>query len=172
MPAKRHSFDENRLPETIVADSSFLFDAVMDTGAGRHERAIGFARRLRDSNCMVVYSSLIFLEAPQCWRRMYARGALLPDRIESDLTRDRINAVRKADDALNDLLTSFLRRRVAIDRPLMRVASRLVATFNLKAHDALVVAVAHALGVPHIASFDRDFRRVDGIELWDGSLSS
>ena len=143
----------------------------MDTGAGRHERAITFAGRLRDSNCIVVYSSLIFLEAPQCWRRMYARGALLPDRIESDLTRDRINAFRKADDALNDLLTSFLRRRVAINRPLMRVASRLVATFNLRAHDALVVAVAHALSVPHIASFDRDFRRVDGIELWDGTLS-
>lgn len=168
MPAKRHSFDENRLPETIVADSSFLFDAVMETGAGRHERAMSFARRLRASNCIVVYSSLIFLEAPQCWRRMYARGALLPDRIESDLTGNRINAFRKADDALNDLLTSFLRRRVAINRPLLRVASRLVATFNLKAHDALVVAVAHALGVPHIASFDRDFRRVDGIELWDG----
>ena len=99
---------------------------------------------------------------------MYARGALLPDHIERDLATDRISAFRKADDALNDLLTSFLRRRLAINRPLMRVASSLVATFNLKAHDALVVAVAYALGVPHIASFDRDFRRVDGIELWDG----
>ena len=144
----------------------------MDTGAGRHERAMSFAGRLRDSNCIVVYSSLIFIEAPQCWRRMYARGSLVSDHIEGDPISDRINAFRKADGALNDLLTSFLRRRVGINRPLMRVASRLVATFNLKAHDALVVAVAHALGVPHIASFDRDFRRVDGIELWDGSLPS
>ena len=91
--------------------------------------------------------------------------------MESDPTKDRINAFAKADDALSDLLTSFLRRRVAINRPLMRAASRLVATFNLKAHDALVVAVAQALHVPHIASFDRDFRRVDGIELWDGLLT-
>jgi predicted nucleic acid-binding protein len=53
----------------------------------------------------------------------------------------------------------------------MRAAASLVATFNLKAHDALVVAIAREIGVPHIVSFDRDFRRVDGIELWDGPLS-
>jgi predicted nucleic acid-binding protein len=168
--AKRHSFDENLLPQTIVADSSFLFDAVMDTGAGRYERAISFAGRLRDSNCIVVYSSLIFLEAPQCWRRMYARGLLLPDHIENDVTRDRINAFRKADNALNDLLTSFLRRRFVISRRLMKAASVLVARFNLSAHDALIVAVAHESRVPHLVTFDRDFRRVDWIELWDGLL--
>lgn len=72
---------------------------------------------------------------------------------------------------LNELLASFRLRRVAISRRLMRAAASLVATFNLKAHDALVVAIAREIGVPHIVSFDRDFRRVDGIELWDGPLS-
>jgi hypothetical protein len=127
LPAKRHSFDENRLPGTIVADSSFLFDAVMDSGAGRHERAMSFAGRLRDSNCIVVYSSAIFLEAPQCWRRMYARGFLVSNEPGGDLATDRITAFRKADDQLDELLASFRRRRIAISRRLMSAASRLVA---------------------------------------------
>lgn len=37
-------------------------------------------------------------------------------------------------------------------------------------HDSLVVAVAFDLGVPDVAATDRDFRSVDGLELWDGLL--
>jgi predicted nucleic acid-binding protein len=170
LPANRHSFNEDRLPEQIIVDSSFLFDAVMETDQGRHEPALGFAQRLRASNCVLVYSSLIFIEAPQCWRRMYARGLLVPNQQGHDVVSDRINAFNKADNLLNELLASFRRRRVAISGRLMSAASRLVAMLNLKAHDALVVAIAHEIGVPDIASFDRDFRRVDGVELWDGLL--
>jgi predicted nucleic acid-binding protein len=82
---------------------------------------------------------------------------------------DRITAFRTADDQLEELLASFRRRRIAISRRLMSAASRLVAIFNLKAHGALVLAVAQELGILDIASFDRGFRHVDGIELWDGS---
>ena len=52
----------------------------------------------------------------------------------------------------------------------MEAASDMVARFDLNAHDGLVAALARDLGVSHIASLDRDFRRVDAIDLWDGLL--
>jgi len=88
----------------------------------------------------------------------------------ADPTTDRVNAFIEADNALNDLLGSFLRRRVGISKRLMSAASILVAEFNLSSHDALLIAVARETRVQHLVSFDRDFRRVDGIELWDGLL--
>ena len=142
----------------------------METDQGRHQLALDFSQRLRASNCVVVYSSLIFIEAPQCWRRMYARGLFVSNEPSGDVVSDRINAFKKADNLLSELLASFRRRRIAITGRLMSAASRLVAVFNLKAHDALVVAIAREIGIPDIASFDRDFRRVDEIELWDGPL--
>ncbi len=75
-----------------------------------------------------------------------------------------------ADKLLADFLSAFACQEIAITKPLMLAASRLVANYDLSAHDALVVAVARELSVPHIASFDRDFRRLDGMELWDGLL--
>jgi predicted nucleic acid-binding protein len=41
-----------------------------------------------------------------------------------------------------------------------------VARYELNAHDALVSAVTLATPSPHLVALDRDFRRVDGIELW------
>jgi predicted nucleic acid-binding protein len=91
-------------------------------------------------------------------------------RTRASIGDDRIEAFGVADKLLADFLSAFGCQEIAITKPLMSAASRLVAHHDLSAHDALVLAVAQELSIPHIASFDRDFRRIDDIDLWDGLL--
>jgi predicted nucleic acid-binding protein len=51
----------------------------------------------------------------------------------------------------------------------MGTASDLAATYDLGSHDALIVAVARLTEVPDVIALDRDFRRVDGLHLWQPS---
>jgi predicted nucleic acid-binding protein len=118
----------------------------------------------------LIFTPLIFVEAPQCWRRLDALGAL-PSHISviglsEDVLRDR--AFRLAERALDRFLAAFNRQQIALTRALARIASQAVAKYNLGSHDAVVIAVSRYTHVAHIAALDRDFRRVDGIELWDG----
>jgi hypothetical protein len=92
LPAVRHAFTDNPLPAIIVADSSFILEALIDSGQGRHAPARAFANRLIQVNCLLLYSLLLFLEAPQCWRRLYRRGILVPSQRSIDPVTDRVNA--------------------------------------------------------------------------------
>jgi len=170
LPANRHAFTDNPLPKVVITDSSFIFESLIDAGQGRHRPARDFAERLRKANVPLVYSSLLFIEAPQCWRRLYARGVLRSTQKGIDPISDRINAFGEADVALNNFLAAFDRREIKITKRLMNAASELVARFHLSAHDAIVIAVSIDTGITDIVAIDNGFKRVDGIELWDGLL--
>jgi predicted nucleic acid-binding protein len=150
-----------------VVDSSFVFEALLDSGTGRHADSKSFAERLRNENSVLVYSSLIFLEAPQCWRRLYRRGSLVPGQRGIDQVADRQNAFAEADAQLARFLSTYSTRRVQISRKLLSLASTMAATYNLSSHDALIVAISWYSGVVDIAALDQGFQDVDGIELWD-----
>ena len=160
----------NPLPPVIVADSSFIFDALIDAGQGRHVPARNFANRLIAANSLLVYSSLLFLEAPQCWRRLYQRGWLVSKQKGLTPAADRRNAFLEANTSLEQFLASFNRHRVNITSSLMQSASDFAAYYELNSHDALVVAVLRDLGISNLAAIDRDFRPIDWLQLWDGLL--
>lgn len=171
MPANRHLFTDTPLPTEIVVDSSFVFHALIDdVRSGYHVPARGFAERLRGADVTLIYSSLIFLEAPQCWKRLYNTGALIPSQRGPNLASDRVNAFNEANTALQIFLSAFNRKEVRVTKNLMKSATALVAEFNLGSHDAIAIAISRA-GVPDIAALDRGFKNVDGIELWDGLLT-
>ncbi|MGH7813025.1 MAG: type II toxin-antitoxin system VapC family toxin [Candidatus Binataceae bacterium] len=171
MPAIRHAFTDEPVPRVIVADSSFIFHALFDDRQGYHLPARRFAERLRKANSLFVYSSLVFLEAPQCWRRLYRRGLLSPSQGSIDATTNRLNAFAESDATLEEFLAGFNKRRANISRSLLRKASVMAARYDLQSHDALVVALARDIGVSDLAAIDRGFRVVDGLELWDGLLN-
>jgi len=171
LPANRHLFTDRPLPTEIVVDSSFVFHALIEDGrSGYHIRARDFAQRLRLANAILIYSSLIFLEAPQCWKRLYNKGALVPSKRGSDLASDKASAFIEANTALQTFLSAFNRKEVRVTKQLMKSATLHVAEFNLGSHDAIAIAISRA-GVPDIAALDRGFKNVDGIELWDGMLT-
>jgi hypothetical protein len=119
LPAVRHAFTDNPLPAIIVADSSFIFEALIDSGQGRHASARAFANRLIQANWLLLYSLLLFLEAPQCWRRLYRRGILVPSQRSIDPVMDRVNAFTEANTKLEQFLASFNCNRINVTRSLM-----------------------------------------------------
>jgi hypothetical protein len=78
LPAARRGFDDEALPPGIVVDSSFFFEALFDPGTPRnaHIACLRFADRLRTEQVTLLYSTLLFIEAPQAWRRLYRPGVL------------------------------------------------------------------------------------------------
>ena len=74
--------------------------------------------------------------------------------------------------ALRGLLSRLRKVEIHISQTLIESASSLVAEFGfLSSHDALALAIARDAQTLDIAALDRDFRKVDGIDLWDGRLT-
>ena len=168
MPARRHAFTDSPLPSIIVVDSSFIFEALIDSGQGRYVATHDFAERLRATNARLVFSGLLFIEAPQCWRRLYRKGVLIPSQRSTDPVTDRLNAFAQADQSLQTFLAAFNSSQIRVSPRIIGTASRLVATYELQSHDAVVAAVAQEIKIRDIAATDQGFRRIDDIELWDG----
>jgi hypothetical protein len=145
---------------------------LIDSGQGRHVPTRAFCDRLQAENTQVIYSSLMFLEAPQCWKKLYKKGALAPKQSCLDPTLDRQQAFSEADAALEGFLSAFNCQRVNITRSLMRSGSAMAALYGLNSHDALVMALLQEFHLTHLAVIDDDFWDIDYLELWDGQLIS
>ena len=159
MPALVRLFSEEP-PSAAVADSSFLFQALIDPheGDGRHEACRAFLGSLFRAGTEIVVSPLLFVEAPASWRRLYNRGAL------EGATRQA--AYEQASQALRELLGELLTTEVTLTRELIESATSLAGRYNLNAHDAVHVAVAREVQVADIITLDRDFVRVDELVVW------
>lgn len=111
---------------------------------------------------------MLFIEAPQCWKRLYRKGVLVPSQRSTDPITDRLNAFAQADQSLQMFLAAFNTSQIRVSPRIIGTASRLVATYELQSHDAVVAAVAQEIKIRDIAATDQGFRRIDDIELWDG----
>ena len=65
------------------------------------------------------------------------------------------------------LLDQFGWQEVFVTLDVRRQALRLNAQYNLGPHDAAHLACAQEAGVIDLASFDKGFRRVEGLYLWN-----
>ncbi len=59
---------------------------------------------------------------------------------------------------------------VAVTSAVRSQAVDLMIQYNLDAHDSVHLACARLEGVYDLVSFDRGFRRVDGLVLWNNQL--
>lgn len=71
---------------------------------------------------------------------------------------------------LDDLLSPFEWQDVPTTNDINRLAVTYMARYNMDAQDAVHLASMHVAGVNHLASFDRIFRRVDGLNLWNDHI--
>ena len=168
MPANLHSFDEDSLPAAVVVDSSFVFEAVVDpnAGDGRHEKSAAFAQRLREHGTILVYSDLVFLEAPQCWRRLRRRDALT---VEDGSGTEEVRWARTFE-TLSEQVALFLAQfdiwKVALSPDVLALVNIHTSGYDLKSHDAVTVALTTTTGIRDVVSLDNDFQTVEHIRLW------
>ncbi len=175
-PATQHGFDEEPLPDAVVLDADFVV-SVLHEGEEFHEECTAFAGRLFRGSVPIVYSQLLRLEFLSGWRsamnrRGFPPGLVRQGRLIADPQSQREALYRLGDEFLLDFLRLFDRYEVRLSARLQDRALGFMGRFNLKPMDACLVACAFQSDVPHIASLDRDFRRVDDVHLWNDHIPS
>jgi predicted nucleic acid-binding protein len=71
---------------------------------------------------------------------------------------------------LDSLLSPFEWHEIPTTNHINRRAITYMARYNMDAQDAVHLASMHVAGVDDLASFDRIFRRVDGLNLWNDQI--
>ena len=169
-PAVEHAFTEP-LPSAVIVDADFVVN-VLNEAEEFHNDCTLFARRLLASDVLVVYSQLIRLEVIAGWRNSI-RQSRLPAVVrgrQAGALPALEEGYRAGLSLLARFLSAFRRREVRLSIRLQEAAVPYMARHNLRPMDACLVAAAFTAGVPHIASLDRDLRKVDGIELWNDRI--
>jgi predicted nucleic acid-binding protein len=69
-----------------------------------------------------------------------------------------------------DLLAPFDWEEVLLTDAVQERAVQLMAEYNFDSQDAVHLACADLSGIRDFASFDRRFRRVDGLHLWNDQI--
>ena len=173
-PATEHRFREEPLPQAVVLDADFVVN-VLHEGEEYHRDCLRFAVRLLRNNVSVVYTQLLRLEFLSGWQNaMRRRGVpselLQQKRLLENPAEDRRAMYELGDEFFSDFLTLFNRYEVRLSAKLQRRARSYMAKYNLKPMDACLIASAFQTEVLHVASLDKDFRRVDGVHLWNDHI--
>lgn len=171
MPATRHALTEFA-PSRLYPDTSFLLNVLIPSYP-RHAAASAFLRQLVRTGATTLYvSSLTWLEFGHAVLRPDCRAGLAPD-VQRQYRMDRWHDIDVRDaylvsliDRMQALLSEFDWYDVAVTLDVSLHALQLMGQYGLKGQDAAHVACAQAVGVVDVASFDTDFRRVDGLHLW------
>ncbi len=69
-----------------------------------------------------------------------------------------------------DILSPFDWEEIALTAQMYEASIRNMGTYNLDGQDAVHLACASSAGVRDLASFDKRFRRVDGLYLWNDQI--
>ena len=176
MAATEHDFSDTPLPRILALDADFVVSVIVESEPF-HETCAKFSARLVRESVTIVHSPLLRLEVLRAWQKAINSKALpqsiLPQRLLwDDPASERRLSYQLANDYLDEFLGLFRRLEVRLTSRIQRRTWQLMATHGLKPMDACRLACAMHTGSPHIASLDRDFRRVDGLHLWNDLIPS
>lgn len=176
----------------MALDASFVVRSLNRSEPG-HARAYDLYRRLIDSETVcAVCRHLLRLEFWSAWSK--ATRDLTPQQytdlaremrerltgqgeLPVDVPRFRQEAQRRhyyleqADNLFDMFLASLNIVDIKLSRDLLQRSRRVMASAGLQPLDAVVCAIAERLATlmhlePAVVSFDRDFRRVEGLHIW------
>jgi predicted nucleic acid-binding protein len=171
MPAEERLFEDSP-PKVILLDTSFVV-AHLVAGEKQHEECLSFSEKLQAAGTVVVYSAILRPEYLNAWRTLIQKGYLPSEpapqmRMElGALQGERLHWLRIADRLLRQFLSDFYQKEVRLNRRVLNRMVDIMGRHNLKSYDAIHIASASDVGCRDIASFDSDFRRIDGIRLWN-----
>ena len=129
-------------------------------------RSVGESSTGRDSGTTLVWSPLVFLEAPQCWRKLYRKGALPAKPTSANDTIVQADAFADATAQLRRFLGGYETYEVLLTDDVLDLAARQAGQYNLKSHDSVFVAITSTAGVYDVVALDGKFRRVEHVTLW------
>jgi predicted nucleic acid-binding protein len=177
VPAVEISFsDETPPPSGLYLDSDILIAAVVST----HEH---FQRAARLFELLVKYGATSLYLCPVSWMEyahVFSKEAFrrtLPSEFAylNPVTGWHDASVRQryfefVVSTLEDVLSPFAWHEIPTTIDINRAAIGYMARYNMDAQDAVHLASARAAGLNDLASFDRIFRRVDGLNLWNDQI--
>jgi predicted nucleic acid-binding protein len=177
MPAVEISFSGDSLPPPyLYLDSDVLVAAVIRTHE-HHERSVRLLELLLRSGVTTpCLSPVSWMEFAHVFSKESFRKALP---LEFDHLRPVIEWVNPEAreryyeyvmHTLDDLLSPFEWLEIPTTTAVNRHAITLMGRYNMDAQDAIHLASMHLAGIDHLASFDRIFRRVDGLNLWNDQI--
>jgi predicted nucleic acid-binding protein len=171
MPAIRRTLTDFP-PRRLYLDTNFVLNCLVSTYP-YHTAAAAFLVNTVASGITTLYvSTLSWIEFTHVICLPDFRSHLLPDFQQHFRLHDWTElVVRDAYvnywlEELQSLLNYFDWHEIDVTDDVRVHALQLLVTFRLKGLDATHIACAQALGITDIASFDSDFRRVDGLYLW------
>lgn len=177
MPANEHRFAEPP-PTRLYLDTDIAVAYVIQNHP-HHERVLGFLDRLaRHGNTSLSISSLLWMEFVNVvTRETFRRELPVELHRRFRLARWHEAGVRQTylrfmERSLTVLLDQFAWDEVSVTPAVRALALRAVTHYNLRPYDAVHLACATISGVTDIASFDKAFRRVDGLNLWNDLIHS
>ena len=176
MAATEHPFNDSPLPQAIALDADFVV-SVISASEEFHRPCASFSADLLSAKVIIVHSPLLRFEFLNAWQKAVNKGALpksllRQQQLWDDPGRDRLAYYNLGDEYLADFLGLFERYEVRLSNRLQGGTRRIMALHGLRSMDACLVACAYQTGVTDIASLDKDFRRVDGIHLWNDFIPS
>jgi predicted nucleic acid-binding protein len=175
VPATERAFTGTP-PAHLYLDTNVILDYLIATRP-LHQLAVTLFDWLDAYELTTLYvSSLSWLEFAHVVARPSFRDALpTSDQQRYQLDKWHTPAVRRAYmRAMLGFMEQFLGQstwnEVAVTTAVRSQAIDSMVQYNLDAHDAVHLACAMLEGVYDLASFDRGFRRVDGLVLWNNGL--
>jgi predicted nucleic acid-binding protein len=173
VPATERAFSDTP-PARLYVDTDFILTYLVGTRP-YHARCRPFVERVQQLGVTTLYlSSLAWLEYAHVIMRPDFRSQLAAE-LQRQFDFDRWEqdaAVRQryfghSIQVLNDFLDQFGWVEVSLTDQVRAAALQMMGQYNVGAHDAVHLASAQFAGVADLASFDRGYRRVDGVFLWN-----
>lgn len=175
MPATEHAFVEAP-PAQLYIDTDFIV-ACLERTDPHHGRCAAFMGRIVAYGRTTLYmSSLSWLEFIHTITRQRFRDIADDDlRRRFRLDRWEDPPIRQAYIAyMTESFTAFLDQcdwaEVDLTPAIRAEAIRLLAAYNLNAHDAVHLATARDVAAADFVSLDRGYRRVETLHLWNDRI--
>jgi predicted nucleic acid-binding protein len=179
VPAVERPFSGSILPPVrLYVDTDVLIAAVVSTHA-HHARSVALLQLLITHGlttiylCPITWMEFVHVFSKESFRRtLPAEFGYL-----NAVTGWSIAGVRAAyyhyvRTLFDDILSPFPWEEVPLTAAVQAQATEYMAMFNLDAQDATHLACARLAGVRDLASYDRRFRRVDRLSLWNDRIYS
>lgn len=176
MPATERSFTVDFPPAHLYLDTDLFFNVIKPSDP-HHARSVAFLQRLIDHGLTQIYLSTVsWVEIIHRATREQYRLSLPPSirqqyRLDQWHSQDvRNQYIQELIQTVEDILAPFEWVEISVTPDIFRVAAQLMGQYNLEGQDAIHLACMQSLGIMDIASFDKKFRRVEGIYLWNDCI--